>query len=299
MTKTVTNRPLVSVIMPVYNTRDFVTEAIESIRNQTLKNWKLLIIDDHSTDGSWDIIQDFAQKDQRIHIFRNRQNRGLVRSLNTLIPKTTGTYVARMDSDDISLPDRLEKQVAFLEKHPSIVACGGQEYIINEHGVAVAEKHFPTDPTACYRMIMNMMVIQPPVLMARGTIFRTLLYDNHIFKNDDISMHFKLLEHGGFSNVNDIIFKYRKRMDSITNKDPKRAYFLALMVRINAILNHNFRPPVLNTILAILESVLVGILPNQAIIGLFEMLRFSNNATRQFQTTSLTTTLPNIGYTKK
>jgi len=298
MTKIAKQTPLVSVIMPAYNAREFVAEAIESIVSQTLKNWELFIIDDHSTDGSWEIIQTYAKKDPRIRVFRNRQNKGLVRSLNFLIPKTTGAYVARMDADDISLPERLEKQVAFLEKHPYIIACGGQEYIMNEHGVAIAEKHFPTDPTTCYRMIVNIMVIQPPILMARGDIFRKLSYDNHLFKNDDISMHFKLLEHGNFSNVNDIIFKYRKRPDSITHKNPKRAYFLSLLVRINAVIHHHFRPPLVNAILAIGETFLVALLPNSVIISLFESIRFTHNVVRKFGSAASSTFFPNLGYTK-
>jgi glycosyltransferase involved in cell wall biosynthesis len=266
---------MVSVIMPVYNASRYLPRAITSILSQTVTDFEFLIIDDYSTDNSWEIIRRFAKRDKRIRIFRNTFNRGLVYSLNTLIPKTRGTYVARMDADDISLPQRFAMQIALLENNPRIVACGGQEDIVNERGRVIAEKYFPTDPTTCYNMITNVMVIQPPLLMARGNVVRKLKYDNHIFKNDDISLHFKLLEYGSFSNVDDVIFRYRRRPDSLTNRNPRKVYFLALLVRLNAMLKYNFRPAIANVLMVIPESLLVLVLPNRFIISLFEFFRFA------------------------
>jgi len=266
-------KPLVSILMPVYNAAPYVAEAIDSIRKQTLRNWELLIVDDASTDGSWKIITEIAKLDKRIKLFRNRTNQGLVKSLNKMIPRTRGIFVARMDADDISLPKRLQKQVTYLRRHPDIVACGGQELIIDEKGVNIAYKYFPTDPESCYRMITNFMVIQPPLLMAWGNLFRKLRYENHIFKNDDISMHFKLLRHGGFGNVDEILFKYRKRADSITHRNPKRVFYLALAVRINAMRYHGYRPKLQNTLLLFAEAIIVTLLPNRILITLFELIR--------------------------
>lgn len=272
-----TTLPLVSIIMPVYNCRDFVAQSIDSIRSQTLKNWEFLIIDDHSTDGTWKILTDYAKRDKRIKLFRNRTNLGLVKSLNKIIPFTKGEFVARMDADDISLPQRLRRQVLLLRKNEELIACGTQEYVMNESGVNIAEKFFPTDPKHCHDMIVNVMVIQPPVLMARGDIFRKLRYDNHLFKNDDISIHFKLLQYGGFSNVNAILFKYRKRLNSLTHSNPKHVYFLALLVRIHAIQHYGYRPNIFNALGAIIETVLVALLPNQVIIALFELMRHTTS----------------------
>lgn len=268
--------------MPVYNAGKFLPKAIESIRKQTLTDFEFFIIDDASTDHSYRIMKQYAKHDGRIRVFRNKSNEGLVLSLNSLIPKTRGTFVARMDADDISLPDRLEKQVAYLQEHPELVACGAQEYIINERGYRIAEKHFPTDEKTCYNTIANVMVIQPPLLMARGEIFRKLHYSNHIFKNDDISMHFKLLQKGGFGNVDEILFKYRKRNNSLTHRDPKHVYFLALLVRLNAIRTYGYAPRVSNLVFMALETLIVAILPNQAIIRLFELIRHTKARHKQF-----------------
>lgn len=266
-------RPLVSVIMPVYNARKFVAVAIESILAQTVENFEFFIIDDHSTDSSWEVIKHFAEKDRRIKAFRNAKNHGLVKSLNSVIGKTRGRYVARMDADDISLPDRFEKQIALLERDARLVACGGQEQIIDADGSVIAEKYFPTDPATCYNMLANVMVIQPPLLMARGRIFRTLRYDNHYFKNDDISIHFKLLLHGSFSNDEQTIFQYRKRPDSLTHKHPKIVYFRALLVRINAMIKYGYRPALANVLLMLPESFIVALLPEKFITTIFEWIR--------------------------
>lgn len=246
-----------------------------------MDNFEFLIIDDGSTDDSWKIIKYFAKRDKRIRTWRNKKNVGLVASLNFILPKTKGNYIARMDADDISLPQRLAKQISLLEGNQQIVACGGQEYIINERGRTIAEKYFPTDPTTCYNLITNIMVIQPPLLMARGDLMRKLKYDNHIFKNDDISMHFKLLKYGGFSNVDELIFKYRKRPDSLTHKHPKQVFYRALLVRINAIRKHNFAPPVQNLLLLAVESLIVTVLPDRWITASFEFLRFMHHGVKQ------------------
>lgn len=267
-------KPLVSVIMPVYNAGDYLVEAIESILNQTMSDFEFLIIDDHSTDNSLAIIKKYSIRDKRIKIFRNSERKGLVLSLNFLIPKTKGMYIARMDADDISFSRRFEKQIDYLENHKEIVACGGQELIIDQKGKVLAEKYFPTDPSVCYNSLMNFMVIQPPLLMARGDIFRIFRYDNHVFKNDDITMHFKLLKMGSFGNVDQIIFKYRKHNDSLTHQNPKKVYFLALKARLNAILNENYRPGISNIILTLLETLVVILLPENWVLSLFEYLRF-------------------------
>lgn len=249
-------------------------EAIESILAQTVADFEFLIIDDCSTDNSCKIIREYAKKDKRIKTFRNKRRKGLVLSLNFLIPKTRGKYIARMDADDISLPGRFKKQIAHLEKHEDLVACGGQEYIIDKKGKIIAEKYFPTDSKTCYNALMNFMVIQPPLLMARGSIFRIFRYNNHIFKNDDITMHFKLLKMGGFGNVDEIIFKYRKVNSSLTHAKPRRVFFLALKARLNAIVNEDYRPSLINIGLALVETIVVAFLSDNAIVSLFEIARF-------------------------
>lgn len=270
-------KPLISVIMPIYNGGKFLSQAIESIQNQTLQNWELICIDDRSTDNSYEIIKNFASEDKRIKVFRNLTKKYLSGSLNLALKKAQGEYIARMDADDISLPFRFEKQVALLKKDNQLVAVGGQIEVINENNELLGLKKFPIKPEECYQMIMSMMAIQPPVLMARASIFKKVIYDTGIAKHDDIDTHFQLLQHGSFSNVNEIIFKYRKLTSSYTFSNARSVYFMALKIRLKAIYKYSYRPSLFSFLIFIFETLIILPLPSKAIISLFELIRLQKN----------------------
>ena len=109
-------KPEISVIMSVYNGETYLAEAIESVVNQTFQNWELIIINDCSTDSTAEILADFSSRDERIKVHTNEINLKLPTSLNKAISLSNGKYIARMDADDICLPDRLEKQYKFMEE---------------------------------------------------------------------------------------------------------------------------------------------------------------------------------------
>ena len=113
----------ISVVMPVYNTPvDILREAVDSILCQTFRDFEFIIIDDGSEDATRLYLQNL--KDDRIRLIRNHQNLGITRSLNTGLREAKGKYIARMDGDDIALPERLEKQYRFMETHPKVFMCG-------------------------------------------------------------------------------------------------------------------------------------------------------------------------------
>ncbi len=132
--------PLVSVVMPTHNRADFVGRAIDSILNQTYNDFEFIIVDDGSTDSTSEILQKYAAKDKRIILLR-QNNLGTAAARNTGVDKATGKYIAFMDDDDISLPNRLEKQVSFLEKYPDYSAC-----ICNTKLVDLNRKPIDSDP---------------------------------------------------------------------------------------------------------------------------------------------------------
>ncbi len=123
--------PLVSVIMPVYNGEKYLPEAIDSILTQTFTDFELLIVDDGSQDGSADIIRSYAEADNCIHFLQHEENLGQAQALNTGIAAAAGELITMMDCDDVSLPERLEKQVAFLEAHPNIGGVGTRRKVFN------------------------------------------------------------------------------------------------------------------------------------------------------------------------
>ena len=115
-------KPIVTVLMPVYNGKNYLNEAIESVLCQTLTNFEFLIVDDASTDNSIDLINSY--NDSRIKLLKNKNNIGQTASLNKGLEMAQGKYIARFDQDDVCLPKRLEEQVAFFKKNPSIsIVC--------------------------------------------------------------------------------------------------------------------------------------------------------------------------------
>ena len=117
--------PGVSIIMPVYNGIHFIEEAVRSIQNQTFTDWEFIIVNEFgSNDGSQDYIEYAAFYDPRIHLIQNETQLGLAASLNVGLAAAKGKYIARVDVDDPSYPERLEKQVAFLDANPEITLCG-------------------------------------------------------------------------------------------------------------------------------------------------------------------------------
>lgn len=114
---------LVSVIASVYNCECYIKEMIDSVINQTMQEWEMILVDDASTDGTWNIISSYD--DARIIIRRNNINKGLTYNLNVALSMCKGKYVIRIDGDDIACQDRFEKQVKYMEEHPSVVLSGG------------------------------------------------------------------------------------------------------------------------------------------------------------------------------
>lgn len=126
--------PKISVIMSTYNRQDLLPAAIESILNQTYKDFEFIIINDGSNDNTVNILKEYAQKDKRIKVIDNESNKGLIYSLNRGLKEARGKYIARMDDDDISLPERFEMQLNYMEEHPHVTVLGTAFYIDKKNG---------------------------------------------------------------------------------------------------------------------------------------------------------------------
>lgn len=133
------HQPLISVLIPTFNVENFIEEAIKSIMDQTYKNLEIIIVDDCSTDSTYSILLNLASFDKRIKLFRNVENKKIVESLNFAISQASGKYYARMDGDDVSLPERIEKQYNFLLRNPEIDLVGLNVIMIDENGHLIQE----------------------------------------------------------------------------------------------------------------------------------------------------------------
>src|SRR5688500_3733490 len=124
----------VSVIMPVYNGERFLRDAVDSILRQTYRNFELIVVDDGSTDGTSQVLDRYQDQDRRVRVHRHERNGGIVAARNQGCRLAQGRFIAVMDADDISIPERLARQIAFLEANPDIVAVGGWVCTISENG---------------------------------------------------------------------------------------------------------------------------------------------------------------------
>ena len=150
--------PKISIIMGVYNGQKFLRQAIYSILNQTFRNFEFIIIDDASTDETETILDEYSEKDERIRVIRNPQNIGLTRSLNKSLEFARGRYIARMDADDISLPERLDRQLAFMENNKDVGVLGTGIKIIDATGEVIKTPKLPKGNFTNYLRKKNLFV---------------------------------------------------------------------------------------------------------------------------------------------
>lgn len=212
--------PLVSVVMSVYNGAKYLREAIDSILEQTYKNFELIIINDFSSDSTTEILNEYC--DVRITILSNSKNLGLASSLNKGIKISRGEYILRMDADDIALPNRIETQVRFMQKNRHIDIAGSAAYYIkNEIETRVVFKVLTNPEKLKARLLWNSIFIHPTVIFRSKSLQGITPLYNEIFKK---SQDYELWERLVFdhklkvANIKKPLLKYRVHSQNISNK---------------------------------------------------------------------------------
>lgn len=268
------NKPLLTVYMPVFNAAKFLDQSISSILDQTFSHFEFIIVDDASTDNSWKIIKSYAKKDKRIIAIKNKINLGVSLTSNIAISQAKGKFIARTDADDISTPDRLQKQLNYLKKHPQTIIVGGQCNIIDEDNHLIGLKKFPTQSSQIEKMIFWASPIQQGFVM----INRSLLPKNFSWYSpskltaEEIDLYFQLLKYGQFANLPDNLYYYRQVSTSLSHQNPKKTFWITLQSRIKAIKN-GFIPTPLSVLVNIFQIIIISILPNYLINSLWSLIR--------------------------
>lgn len=209
--------------MPVYNAEKYVSEAIESILNQTYADFEFIIIDDCSTDTSYQILQKYSAMDKRIKLLKNSQNSKLPKTLNKGISESIGKYIARMDADDISLPDRFSEQVEFMESHPDIGVCGTwiKEFLNDTSNIVRIGNDYPTDSEQIMTSMLfyGCSIAHPTVIIRREVLSSlNLKYDESLAGvAEDYDLWTRLLCNGvKFANLPNFLLLYRKSTTQVT-----------------------------------------------------------------------------------
>ncbi len=232
--------PRVTVLMPVYNGEAYLREAVASILGQSFTDFELLVINDGSCDRSVDVLTSFD--DHRIRLVHNTQNLGLIASLNRGFELSQGEYIARMDCDDISLPERLEKQVAFLDAHPNAGVCGTwfRKFGQGVHKVV----RWESAPDSVRSAMLFSCSLAHPTIMLRRCVFDSygLRYDPEYLHAEDYDLWVRALKYMDMANLPEVLLDYRVHPDQVTQRLSKTQIETAGRVRKRQLEEAGFVP---------------------------------------------------------
>lgn len=232
--------PLVSVIMPAYNCENYVEQALESLLRQTYTNLEIIIVDDCSTDNTWGVIQSVAKKDSRIKAYQNKVNSHIVKTLNFAIEKTSGEYLARMDSDDERLPDSIALQVEYLEKHPDVVVVGGFSELCDEHMNVLNLREYPTEDAQIRKKIFRFSPFTHACIVMRKSAIPSPAYDVNFDCAEDYNLYFNLAKKGKLANIPTVVYKIRTHKKSISRTRARHQENLTLYIRLKAVFEYGY-----------------------------------------------------------
>jgi hypothetical protein len=209
--------PIVSVLMPVYNAEAFLVEALESLLAQTCRDFELIAIDDGSSDQSPMLLNQFAQQDSRIHINTQPENKGVSQALNIGLRLATGKYLARMDADDINLPQRLEKQVAFLEAHPEVGVLGTAATMIDINGYPLEVMEYPVSNLPIqWCLCFYCPIIHPTVMLRREQLLKAGGYTSTFPLAEDYDLWTRLAPTTQLTNLPEKLLRLRKHGSNVS-----------------------------------------------------------------------------------
>lgn len=216
--------------MSVYNSEKYLKESIESILNQTYSNFEFIIINDGSKDQSWDIIEYYAKQDGRIRAINNKENKGLIFSLNLGLNLAKGEYIVRMDSDDISMLDRIEKQYKFMKKNQDTVVAASRVKVIksNKELKSAKSKYFLTEDIKV-GLFFNNVLCHPSVIIDKKKLNQLNLdYSEKDKGCEDYGLWIKCIRNYDIKIMDEALLKYRIVENGVTqslNKNIEQKFF--------------------------------------------------------------------------
>lgn len=239
-------QPLVSVIVPVYNHEKFIGDTIKSVISQTYQNWELLIVDDCSTDKSWEIIQEYAKKDNRIRAFRNDTNKGLIPNWKFLIDASKGEFLAFLEGDDMFIDQNLAEKIKVFEQYPDLGMVYCNFKVIDDDGDVLIRNFYKKLGTVTHR---NKTILPDEYLYSRMTPFstysqimirravievsgypRSFASDEKVFLPSDWDFNFLVSTKNSVYFVDDILLKYRKHSNNSSAATLKVAEHLSMIL---------------------------------------------------------------------
>jgi len=229
----------VSICLPVYNGERFIAAAIESALNQTFKDFELIIIDDASTDRSFEIVKSYAEKDARIRLLRNEANAGLFQNYNRCLNESRGEYIKTFAQDDLLEPTMLQKQVEVLANNPNVGLVTTAKRWVSEAGETLKTlRTFERDTTVSGREVIRYNLIrltnwvgEPSTVMYRAAL-RGAGFDTDLFHYGDIDYWFRIVEGCDYFYLDEVLCGFRRHTESATSKNLSGMYFALDILRM-------------------------------------------------------------------
>ena len=269
-----TKSPAISVLLPVYNAEKYIAIAIESISKQTFKDFEFIIIDDCSSDKSWEIVKKYSKQDKRIIALRNKHNLGGCKTLNKGLKLTKGKYVAGVDHDDWSYSDKLEKQFKFMESNPDVGIVGGVMELINKAGEVIGRRKYNLSDREIRKKIFWYSPFSHPLVMIRKSILDKVGYYDPVYAPaDDYELYFRIGKESKFANLPDVLLQYRVVTGSMTHALTKNMELATLKVRSFYSKDKRYKMNTTDRFLNIIQYLSIFIIPPWIKIRLFNLLR--------------------------
>lgn len=279
-------KPVVSVIMPVRNGEKFVAEAIDSILNQTYQDFEMFIINDDSTDGTKAIIEAYQNRfPDKIKLINLKNRHGAFGSANLAMKKISGEFIAPMDSDDVSHPERFEKEVGLLLSNPEVIVVGSWARVIDSKSRVIGEKVFETDHNEIYASFFNVHPIVHPSCMIRRSMLpqKNRLYQDKFGVNDDYFTLFTLLGLGKFANIPEYLLNYRVHLENSSLQRLKSKFFNTVKIRFTIIRHFGYKPSLASILEFIMQMLVITLIPEVVFQKLYfyvKGINTSKNPTR-------------------
>jgi glycosyltransferase involved in cell wall biosynthesis len=274
--------PLVSVIMPVYNGERYVAQAIESILTQTYTHLELLVLDNGSTDGTAAILETYARQDPRVHCLFYPEPLGHAgeAASNLASREAKGQYIAKLDADDLAVPDRIEKQVAFLEANPAIFLVGSYLELIDTDGRSKGIRTYPLSSEAIYREFYLRFPIANPAIMYRNGVVEGDFYQlrNKLFTDDYYSLFVYLHNGLAFANLPEPLTRYRVHDRNTVFTNLRLKWDINMDVKRSFVREFGYTPPITHRLLVGLISAGIHTFPERFLIRIMNRTRKLLNA---------------------
>jgi len=237
-------QPLISVILPVHNCASTIEECVRSLISQSYRNIEVIAIDDFSSDNSYQILKKLKKQSKRLRIYKNIKRYGVAVTLNRLVKKAKGSYVAFMDTSDISSPNRFKKQLNFLLNNPDVVAVGSQCTFIDEENKKIGRSDFPTLHDSIYQKPLHGISMQFETVLINKALLPKDVLRFHVGSNPFIysDIFMKLMPYGKFANLKEFLHCHRNNPQNYLS-DIKRniVSLVKLWIKSKALYDHT--PP--------------------------------------------------------